>query len=245
MSPGASATVPQRAAAAVIKEMRAALGGDAALDDIKTVALTAEGRLTVKGVAVGIRDESFLVLPDRYLRVRQVSVEVGETRVPGAPPRMYEGFRGDQLIRAVTRRPPPPVASDGDRLALAKWRHDASRLLLVLTGRPLPGYPLEFDEARVVDIGGTTYDVLTAQGPQGLQLTLYVDATTHLPALVETSGLEKTAGSKWFVSDFRKTGPLMWPRQFEQEADAVFTETLTVKTWKVNARIDARTFEPK
>lgn len=235
---------PQQDADAVLSAMRNALGGEAVLDGVKSLSMTATGRMEIKGMSMGIADQYHLLFPDHYLRTRRLVANMSAARVVDAA--LTEGFRGDHLIRLVgMRKTPRPAVPDADRLALAKLRHDAARIVLVLTGRSLTTYPLAFGFAGTEDIGGIAYDIVEARGPGEVLMRLYVDKTTHLPAMVASSGLEKTPDTRWFVSEFKKTDRLNWPREFEERLDGGHTETLTIKSWKLNPPLDPRTFDPR
>jgi hypothetical protein len=212
--------------------MRQALGGEAPLAAIKSLSMTASGHMTVKGKSMPIADEYFLLIPDHYLRVRRLRV---------SDLALFEGFRGDQLIRRIGDRH-PPAAPDGDRLALGKWRHDAARLLLALAGRTLPGYPMTLGSPGTEEITGITYDIVEGRGPDGVVMRLYVDAKTHLPDMVATTGLEKTPNTNWFLSDFKETNGLNWPGEIEEQVEGALTEVLQIKSWKVNPKLDSRMF---
>ena len=222
-------------AQAILTAMRQALGGDAALIDVKSFSLQTEGSSSLKGRSYPIDDEYHYVLPDRYVRVR---------RLRGASLRMFEGFKADQLIRRRSDgggvRGPLP---DGDRLTLARWRHDAARFVLALMGRALPTYPLEFSVAGREQAAGIVYDVVEATG-EGIRMRLHVDSLTHLPAMVTTTGLERAPEIRWIVSEFKATGSLNWPTHIEEQAEGLLDEEFTVRRWKINPAIDARTFNP-
>ena len=235
------ATQPQRDAAAVLRDMRQAIGVEAMLDGFKGLSMTAVGEIKLKGLALDVADEYFMLMPDHYLRVRRPRV----ARSGGDSRPLKEGFRGDRLIRPLGGHTPPEVLHEGDRLALAKWRHDAARLILALTGTALPSYPMTFTAAGTEEAGGSTYEIVESRSADGVVMRLFVDTTTHLPAMVATTGLEKTPDTRWFVSSFKKTAGLNWPTSIEEQTDVGISEMVTVKAWRLNPRIDARVFDPK
>ena len=235
-------TAQPRDAVIVLGEMRRALGAEALLDGLSSLSMTAAGEMSIKGQSMEIADEYYLLFPDHYLRLRRL--------IPGSSAysrddlQMTDGFRGDQIIRAIGRRRIPPPVPSGDRLALAKSRHNAARLLLALTGRSMPSYPLAFTSVGKEETESGTYEVVEARNPDAVVMRLYVDAATHLPAMVESTGLEQTPPIRWFVSEFKKTDGLNWPRHLEEQAEGGLTETLRITAWKVNPRIDRRIFDP-
>ena len=220
--------------------MRQALGGDAALDAVKSLSMRAIGTMSVKGLTIELDEEVFLVLPDHYLRVRRLMPRFAES-ASGA--QMFEGFRGAELIRATSRRTlPPSMGGDADRLTLLRWRHDAARLVFALLGTSLPEYPLEFSAAGIEHVGDETFDLVDARGPGGVVMRLHVDQRTHLPAMVTTTGLERVPESRWLLTEFKRSGAVNWPRKIEQLSENVMQEMLTVKEWKVNPPIERSKF---
>lgn len=225
-----------RDAQVILKEMRQALGGEAALDAVKSFSLETRGSVSVEGRTIPMTDEYYFVLPDRYVRIRQPR--------SGWSLRLFEGFNGEQLIRRASYdRARPGALAEGDRLTLARWRHDAGRFALALLGTSLPTYPLEFSLAGREEAAGTVYDVVEATG-NGIRMRLHVDSRTHLPAMVTTVGLERAPEIRWFVSKFKRTGLLTWPTHIEEQADGLMDEEFTVRRWKTNDAIDPRTFDP-
>jgi hypothetical protein len=113
----------------------------------------------------------------------------------------------------------------------------------VLMGKSLPTYPLEFSVAGREEVAGITYDIVEAMG-SGIRMRLHVDSLTHLPAMVTTVGLERAPEVRWIVSKFKRTGPLNWPTHIEEQAEGLMDEEFSVRRWKINPAIDARTFDP-
>jgi hypothetical protein len=228
--------VTQRNAEAILKDMRQALGGEAALDRVKSFSLETTGWVSVQGRSVPIRDHYYFVLPDRYLRVRELR---------GASLRVFEGFKGDELIRRASHDGKRPGAlAEGDRLTLARWRHDAARFVFALLGTSLPTYPLAFSVIGQDQAAGIVYDVVEATA-DGARMRLYVDSLTHLPVMVTTGGLERAPEIRWLLSKFKRTGPLNWPTQMEEQAEGLMSEEVTVRRWKINPATDAGTFDPR
>ena len=245
VSPARGASGPQRDGAEILRDMRVSLGGEHVLDGIQSISMRAEGEMTAKGLRLRIVDEYLVLLPDNYLRIRNMDLaDISQYSTPNAS-RMFSGFQGPHLIRKVNGPLPLKGNPDADRLMLAKWRHDAARLVLGLTGRALSTYPLEFAGSGTENVGGSTYNTVEARGQEGVVMRLYVDAKTHLPAMIATSGLQRTPETRWLVSDFKKTAGLTWPRQIEEQVEGGVTETLTVKSWKLNPKLHPRTFVPR
>jgi hypothetical protein len=242
---GARGSVPQRDGAAILKDVRAALGGEAVLDGIQSLSMRAEGEMAVKGLRLRLADEYLLLLPDNYLRTRRLDIaNLSQYGTPNAS-RVFEGFKGPHLIRGVSggRALPNIAAPDGDRLMLAKLRHDAARLFFALTGRSMSAESMELNAAGIEDVAGVSYEILEARVAEGLLLRLHLDAKTHLPAMVTSTLPPGTTETRWLLSEFKRTGPVHWPRHIEDQTSGVLTETLSVREWKVNPKIDPRKFD--
>lgn len=242
--PFTGVSAPQRDAVAILKDMRVALGGEAVLDDIHSISMRAEGEMTVKGMRLRLVDEYLLLLPDNYLRTRQLDLAGFQYPTPNAS-KLFEGFTGARLIRALGggRALPSPPTPDGDRHMLAKMRHDAARLLFALTGRSMSGEPMELVVAGSEVAADAAYEILEARAADGLVLRLHVDQKTHLPAMVTSTIPPAGTETRWLLGKFKRTGPVNWPREIEEQAAGIMTATFTVKDWKVNPRIDARRFD--
>ena len=173
-----------RSADEVLREMRVALGGDAALDAIQT--LSASGEITHS--AGSVRSNSSLeiitILPDHFLEIRR-----HRQSFPGPAPMEiettnYAGFRGDELLRRTdSTMPVPPDPFPPARL-LQDFKRRFARLAVGLFGKSLAGSPFVFSYVGPETVEGQPTEVLEMKGPDGYAMRLYVNSTTHLPAMV-------------------------------------------------------------
>ena len=181
----------ERNAAAVLAEMREALGGAAAIDAVKT--FSASGSRTMN-TPVGSRRlglEWFALRPDHFLEVRRDS--------PSGPIAIdivyYNGLAGSRVIQKTDARGlsfpetkyadnSPAAIAAREQVALLRQARAYARILLVLTGTSTTAYPLRLVYAGVEQAEGKSYDVIEATGPDGSTLRLHIDATTHLPAML-------------------------------------------------------------
>jgi len=168
-----------------LEAMRTALGGAAALDAIS--ALSVSGSVTDR---IGMMRYDLLTqLPDRYLTVRNSST-AGPIPVDAT---YYQGFNGDTLIRRTDANigfPPDPGPQTPQAIAarraetLLRNRQAHARLVLVLLGRRVDSYPLQLSGAGTQSVNGSLTDVVEGRASDGFVTRLYIDATTHLPALI-------------------------------------------------------------
>ena len=139
-----------RDAASILREMRTALGGDAALDAITSFTVNGTVRQTAGGFAKSLSIELSVLLPDHFLDVRRDRSSAGPMAVDIS---YYRGFRGDTLIRHTDSTIPfppdpwpqtPAVVAQREREITLGNKQEFARLILVLFGRSFSGCELQF-----------------------------------------------------------------------------------------------------
>lgn len=183
----------QRDADAVLRDMRAALGGDAALDAVKTWSVGGSVATSFASTTKNMSLELTAMLPDHFLEVRR------DNSSPPGPIRMdidvtyYRGFRGDTLIRRVDSNipfPPDPgpqtaaAIADREQKALNGNKRDFARLAVAMFGKSFAGSPLTFSYVGPDTADGQAAEVLEMRTADDFVMRLYVNSTTHLPALI-------------------------------------------------------------
>jgi hypothetical protein len=180
-----------RNADTVLREMRTALGGDAALDAIKTLSVSGTLNHFFGGRSRGSSLEMFAILPDHFLEVRRSSSMSTGPAGLGTETTNYRGFRADVLIRRTDSTfpvPPDPgpqtpaAIAARERDYLQNNRRDFARWSLALFGRSFAGALFSYIGPEVVDKQAT--EVIEVREADGFVMRLYVDQKTHLPALI-------------------------------------------------------------
>ncbi len=137
----AQTPVSARDGAAVLADMRQALGGAAALDAITTLSVRGTVRHTMGRVTKNFSTEFSFLLPDRFLEVRRDTDNSGPMPIDIT---YYNGFRGDTVIRRTDSNipmPPDPVpstaaaAAQRERRLLLFQKQEFARISLILFGR--------------------------------------------------------------------------------------------------------------
>ena len=180
----------QKDAAAVLIEMRQALGGAAVLDAVKTFSISGSRTLDTPVGSRRLGLEWLAMLPDHFLEIERDS--------PTGPVAIdityYRGIAGSRPINKTQSTIPFPetryVDNSPEAIAArerARWLHRAqayARIMLVFTGGSPSLYPLQFTYVGVEQAEGKTYDVIDARGSDGFTCRLHVDTATHLPAML-------------------------------------------------------------
>ncbi len=192
-------------AAAVIANVRKALGGEQKIAGMKGLSLRADyrrelsagagggGTMTIVmmggGSASGSQQtngkiEIDLALPDKYLRSDIGSAAFGMTRTEGfdATRPFLEVVPNSPGMRLQTDNP----ASDPARakLALQRSQSDLARLFLGLTGGTQPGFAASYAYGGQAESPDGKADIVDVTGPGDFKVRMYVDVETHLPLML-------------------------------------------------------------
>ncbi len=180
----------------LLRQGRAALGGERALDSVQS--LTATGTVKRAAGAAQLSGELTLHLawPDRMLRIESLSPDGGVTLVT------EQGLNGSTLIRgartfnappgAVIRTPPPPrPGSDAEAEALRAARADLARLTTALLLRSPQSPAVQFTDGGQAEAPDGRADVIEAKGAAGdpFAARLFLDTTTHGPLMLSYRGV--------------------------------------------------------
>ena len=181
----------QKDAAAVLAEMRQAIGGAAALDGVKTFSVGGSRTLSTPAGDRRLSLEWLAILPDHFLETTRESMAgpISSEII------YYNGIAGGRAIRKTDSRGmpmpetkyvnnSPEAIAARERMTFMRQARAYSRILLALTGSSSGVYPLQFTYAGTESAEGKSYDVIDATGPDGFTSRLHVDAVTHLPAML-------------------------------------------------------------
>jgi hypothetical protein len=186
--------------ARVLADVRNALGGEAKLSGVKTLAVTGQTvRVTGETSSPPVDFEFAMELPDKFVKKEVLAVIGGSTiaRTTGfnggelidvmdTPPQMP----GMMLRMAGPGAPPPGVEVTPEeqalmrRSALLVARQDFARLALGLFAASFSAYPLEFRSAGRAESPDGAADVVEVTGEDGFAAKLFVDGRTRLPLML-------------------------------------------------------------
>jgi hypothetical protein len=184
----------------VLADARAALGGEAKLGQVTTVAI--EGTSTRPAQDGTSRESAFemaFALPDKYSR-REVVANLNGMEIA-----RISGFNGADLIER-TDMPPQmgggmmimrapgsggpgeeltPEQQEAARLAsLQTNRREFARLALGMFAASMPSYPVEFGWAGQAESPDGKADMLDVKSTDGFAARLFIDTRSHLPLML-------------------------------------------------------------
>jgi hypothetical protein len=179
--------------AKVLAAVHEALGGDAKLAAVKSVAATGTYRRLTGNQTSGDY-ELAIELPDKFVQ-KQPAVSTPMFTLSRAT-----GFNGDGLI-SVMDQPPQmdgmvmnirsgaPGGSAEQQAALrasgvAQAKEQFVELTLGMFAASFSGAPVAFGAASAMDVNGATADAIDVKGAGDLAAKLVIDRTTHLPMML-------------------------------------------------------------
>jgi hypothetical protein len=188
----ASLTASQASdATRVLADMRAALGGDAAIAAVRAFSVTGTESRNLGGHSATAGVELYAELPDKFVKVRRIATPFGGDNVDTA------GFNGDARVwHRISNLPYPPnpydatpaLRAEGDRKAVLGGKQEFARLAVALIGL-VAVYPMDAALLGQQTLDGRSVDVVKLTAPDGYVARLFVDAATHLPSMVSWMGI--------------------------------------------------------
>jgi hypothetical protein len=191
-------------AAAVMAEVRKALGGEQKIAGMKSLSLRADYRRELaapggggmtfvmmggSGTTSGSQQTTGKIeidvdLPDKYLRTDIGSAGFAMTRTDG-----FEASR--PFLEVVPNTPGMHIQVDNPatdparaKAALRRSQTDLARLFLGLTGGTQPGFPVTYAYGGQAESPDGKADIIDVTGPDDFKVRLFVDAETHLPLML-------------------------------------------------------------
>ena len=267
-------SAPGDAAARVVSEMRAAMGGDSKLTAIKTLVVTGRTRQVRGDNLVPIEFEIQAELPDKFARRDEFPAQDQGPTVTG--------FNGDRFVQSPAPQPPParpggPPPPTPEKLAaqarvqVVNAKQDFARLMLGLFAASYPSHPLTFAYVGQAEAPQGRADVLDVKGPGDFAARLFVDGNTHLPVMLSWQGRQPPARgrgpagrpggpspdagaappaaapaveNRLYFAEYRSFDGLQLPTRVRRAVAGDTTEETTFDRFRINARVDPRRFEP-
>jgi hypothetical protein len=181
-------------ALAMLKQARAALGGEEKLAKVR--GLSASGTLAREMGDQQVTGEMTidLQLPDKMLRTDSLR-PMGDATIV-----VLTGINGDALIRnsktlnagpgMVVRAPAPPAAgSDDESRAIRSARADLARFAVAFLLASPSSMPVEFTDGGEAESPDGTADVLDVKGAGNFAARLLLDKASHRPLMLAYQGV--------------------------------------------------------
>ena len=235
----------------LVKQARAALGGEARLRRVQSLSATGQFRRVFPDrERTGALELNWLS-PDKFRQVETMGlagdVQISLTSVlDGA--RAWKESTVDTGSLPITVTQPAghakPLMGNEQRQLRASFARYLPALLLAAA---TPG---RFNDAGTAEVNGAPARVLDVRTAAGFTAQLYLDAKTYLPLMLsyrgrppvialgaqggaELDGAQETE-LRVRYADYRAVGGLLWPHRITTEADGRLLEELELKLYKLN-----------
>jgi hypothetical protein len=252
----------QAGAREVIALARAALGGEATLEAVRS--LSASGTFR-RPLPFGELDLE-LSLPDRLKRTETMGL-------PGRPWfLLVSALDGDQAWMGPVATGPFPrdgmesaSLTDLGEMWLREMRAERTRYLAALLLRT-PSSEVCFSYVGEVEAPHGRSDVVDITAPDGFAARLFLDQTSHLPLMLTYAGLRPlfraaeapleeagipetrlpaSAGTPTltlFLSDYREVDGIRLPHSLSRATNGEMVEEWKIDGWRVNPALEAASF---
>lgn len=176
----------------VLKQARAALGGEARVRGVGGLTIKGKFRRVIQEREMSGERELDLLLPDKYMRTESLAVPgmatsmTNSRALSGADFWTSGGGRGGMVImmRSDGKEPTPEQKERAEREQARQLRHEMARYVLALLLTPPESFPLQFAYAGEATADDGSADVIDASGPEGFSARLFLDKQTHLPLML-------------------------------------------------------------
>lgn len=201
LMPTPQATADNRAQE-LIKQARAALGGEAALNGVHGLSLSGKLRRDDKSGEIKLD----LLLPDKFKRSETM------TLIADIDATFTSALNGDQVwndsstsggsgnVRVNSRSVRPNNDSQAQTARGQQLRMEFARQLLGLFLTSNAAFPLDYTYAGEAEAKDGRADVLDIKGPGGFAVRLFLDKTSHRPLMMKYRGFIPTTTINTSVS---------------------------------------------
>lgn len=206
-TPAAPAQPPQKAPAAaaagksgagdaraseVVRQARAALGGEAMLKEVRGFTLGGSFRRQGGGQEQSGRIELAALLPDKFKTTETMrliaDISLTMVRAVNGDQVWTDSRTGASNAQVMTvRKNNNAQQSQADQLR--DMRAEFARMTLALFLTPPDGFPVQLTYAGEAEAGDVRADVLDAKGPDGFAARIFIDRKTHLPLMLSYRGV--------------------------------------------------------
>ncbi|HEX8354231.1 MAG TPA: hypothetical protein VF611_15085 [Pyrinomonadaceae bacterium] len=173
----------------VMKQARAAMGGEEKLRGVQSLSFKGKFRRVMQEREMSGEREFDLQLPDKFSKTESflaggstTSITTSQT-LSGAE--SWSSGRGGMIfMRGDGREPTQEEKDRAAKAATQRMRAEMARYVLALLAAPPAGFPVEFTYVGEATADDGSADVVDAAGPDGFAARLFLDKQTHLPLML-------------------------------------------------------------
>jgi hypothetical protein len=176
----------------VLKQARAAVGGEEKLRGVRGLSMKGKFRRVMQEREMSGEREFDLLLPDSFMRTETVALPGMATSMTNS--RALSGglfwtsgggrAGGIIIMRSDGQEPTPEQKAKAEQEQARQMRAEMARYVLALLLTPTPDFPVQFNYAGEATADDGSADVIDAAGPDGFAARLFLDKQTHLPLML-------------------------------------------------------------
>jgi hypothetical protein len=251
----------------VIKQVRAAIGGDAKLDSLTSLEMSGKVTRSLGDKTVTNEFTLSVLLPDKYKRVevssgsaveytRTVALDGADGWVDLSSPNGF-GPKGAYMKSAGKG-----AETDAQKAQIDAARVEFARTLIGLLLTAPASYPVEFKYVGEAQMDKNRVDMLDAAGPGQFVLRIYVDKQTHHPVLMTYDAPAKPAAAggnqagkdsakpepqkvQVLLADYRSEEGLLLPHQITRALNGQTFEDMQIARYRINPSLKPQSFQKK
>jgi hypothetical protein len=177
----------------LLKQARAAIGGDAAIGSVQSLSISGKSRRQLQLPERGARElngefELNMLLPDKLMRIEKLSIgsPEGADRAQGDDAQAFK--IKDRRVKIIRGDMEAPEAAEK-----AMQQHEQAELARYMLGlllTPPPSFKATYNYLGEGDIEGTRAEIIEAQSAGGFVMKIYLDKSSHLPLMMSYQGTE-------------------------------------------------------
>jgi len=211
----------------IIKQARAAIGGEASIQAVQTLRIKGQYRRILGERELSGEREVNIMLPDKYLAEDEMNPGGLSTAIVSARglngAHAWSGSSGGEGGHMIIRMGTPggPQATPEQVEAIYHRQHQAefTRYLLSILVTPPPSVPVAYKYVGEADVESAHADVVEITGPEKLSFRLFVDKQTHIPLLLSYRGAKPRIMTAFNRSMDRSAKPDESIKQARDEAE--------------------------
>ncbi len=172
----------------LLKQARAAIGGESAINSVQNLSLNGKSRRQIKIAGQDEKQlngefELNLMLPDKLMKMEKLTLgtpgEAGQTQASEDKIKIR-----DARVKIVRGEAPAEIQNEMRQ----HENSEIARYMLGLLLTPPPSFNAAYNYLGEGNVEGARADIIEAQGAGGFVLKIYLDKSTHLPLMMSYQG---------------------------------------------------------
>jgi len=253
----------------VIKQVRAAIGGDSKLESITSLELSGKVTRNLGDKSVTNDITLSVLLPDKFKRVevssggaveytRTVAINGAEGWVDLSSPSGF-GPKGAYMKSSGGKG----GETDAQKAQIDAARVEFARIVIALLLAAPASYPVEFKYAGEAQMDKDRVDMLDASVPGQFALRIFVNKQTHQPVLMTYDAPAKPGAAagrnqvdkgsakpepqkvQVLLADYRSEGGVLLPHQISRATNGQTFEDIQIAKYRINPSLKPESFKKK